>query len=117
MLYMDFSPDHGWSPPQIRPYGPLNLDPASSCFHYCPNVFEGLKVRRVLARRQHILTRPQAYLGPDGTPRLFRPQLNMERMVRSAERVALPVSTPGPSFPIHAHTNLVTTSHSTQMPC
>lgn len=74
MLYMDFSPDRGWSAPQIKPYGPLNLDPASSCFHYCPNVFEGLK----------------AYLGPDGTPRLFRPQLNMERMARSAERVALP---------------------------
>ena len=36
----------------------------------------------------------QAYLGPDGTPRLFRPHLNMERMVRSAERVALPVSDP-----------------------
>ena len=33
----------------------------------------------------------RAYRGPDGTPCLFRPQLNMERMVRSAERVALPV--------------------------
>jgi hypothetical protein len=53
MLYMDFSPDRGWSPPQIKPYGPLNLDPASSCFHYCPNVFEGLKVRPfLLAHRQ-----------------------------------------------------------------
>jgi len=36
----------------------------------------------------------QAYQGPDGTPRLFRPHLNMERMVLSAERVALPVRTP-----------------------
>jgi branched-chain amino acid aminotransferase len=44
MLYMDFSPERGWSAPEIRPYGPLNLDPACSCFHYCPNVFEGLKV-------------------------------------------------------------------------
>jgi len=44
MLYMDFSPESGWSPPEIKPYGPLNLDPACSCFHYCPNVFEGLKV-------------------------------------------------------------------------
>ncbi|KAI0297532.1 branched-chain amino acid aminotransferase II [Multifurca ochricompacta] len=74
MLYMDFSPERGWSQPQIMPYGPLNLDPASSCFQYCPNVFEGLK----------------AYLALDGTPRLFRPQLNMDRMVISAERVALP---------------------------
>ncbi|KAI0264978.1 branched-chain amino acid aminotransferase II [Gloeopeniophorella convolvens] len=74
MLYMDFSPERGWSAPEIKPYGPLHLDPASSCFQYCPNVFEGMK----------------AYLGADGTPRLFRPQLNMERLVRSAERVALP---------------------------
>jgi branched-chain amino acid aminotransferase len=44
MLYIDFSPESGWSPPEIKPYGPLNLDPACSCFHYCPNVFEGLKV-------------------------------------------------------------------------
>ena len=55
MLYMDFSPERGWSVPEIKPYGPLNLDPSSSCFHYCPNVFEGLKVRTtLLARRQGI---------------------------------------------------------------
>ena len=36
------------------------------------------------------------YLGPDHTPHLFRLDLNIERMVRSAERVALPVSTPTP---------------------
>ena len=35
----------------------------------------------------------QAYREPDCTPRLFRPQLNMERMLLSAERVALPVCT------------------------
>ena len=32
-------------------------------------------------------------MGPDGVPRLFRPMLNIERMWRSGERVALPVST------------------------
>ena len=32
----------------------------------------------------------QAYLGPDGEPRLFRPDKNMERMEMSAGRVALP---------------------------
>ena len=43
----------------------------------------------------------QAYRGPDGTPRLFRPQLNMERVVRSAERVALPGCTaPLSPFPL-----------------
>jgi hypothetical protein len=44
MLYMDFAPERGWSPPEIKPYGPLSLDPACSCFQYCPSVFEGMKV-------------------------------------------------------------------------
>ncbi|KAI0042133.1 branched-chain amino acid aminotransferase II [Auriscalpium vulgare] len=74
MLYLEYDPASGWSAPEIRPYGPLTLDPASSCFQYCTNVFEGMK----------------AYLGPDGVPRLFRPKLNMARMAKSAARVALP---------------------------
>ncbi|KAJ3476897.1 hypothetical protein NLI96_g10841 [Meripilus lineatus] len=74
MLYVTYEPEVGWSAPEIKPYGPLTLDPASSCFQYCPNVFEGMK----------------AYTGPDGKPRLFRPELNMARMRRSADRVALP---------------------------
>ncbi|KAF6758775.1 aminotransferase [Ephemerocybe angulata] len=76
MLIVNYDPEHGWGTPEIKPYAPLVLDPMSSCFQYCPNVFEGMK----------------AYLGPDGEPRLFRPQKNMERLARSAERVALPVN-------------------------
>ncbi|KAF8055623.1 aminotransferase [Lyophyllum atratum] len=74
MLVVSYEPLTGWSAPEIKPYGPLSLDPASSCFQYCPNVFEGMK----------------AYIGPNGEPRLFRPQKNMERLTLSAERVALP---------------------------
>ncbi|KZT24372.1 branched-chain amino acid aminotransferase II [Neolentinus lepideus HHB14362 ss-1] len=74
MMVATFHPARGWSAPEIKPYGPLELDPASSCFQYCPNVFEGMK----------------AYLDPEGHPRLFRPDLNMARMRQSAERVALP---------------------------
>lgn len=74
MLIMSYEPITGWSSPEIRPYGPISLDPASSCFQYSTNVFEGMK----------------AYIGPDGKPRLFRPELNMARMERSADRVALP---------------------------
>ncbi|KAI0319907.1 branched-chain amino acid aminotransferase II [Amylostereum chailletii] len=74
MLLMTFSPSTGWSAPEIKPYGPLSIEPSASCFQYCPNVFEGMK----------------AYLGPDGQPRLFRPHMNMARMKRSAARVALP---------------------------
>ena len=76
MLVTEFAPETGWSAPVIQPYQNLSLDPASSCFQYATSLFEGMK----------------AYLGPDGEPRLFRPELNMKRMKKSAERAALPVS-------------------------
>ncbi|KAF8870593.1 branched-chain amino acid aminotransferase II [Gymnopilus junonius] len=74
MLVVNHDPVHGWSTPEIKPYGPLAFDPMASCFHYCPNIFEGMK----------------AYIGPNGEARLFRPEKNMARLARSAERVALP---------------------------
>ncbi|KAF8525119.1 branched-chain amino acid aminotransferase II [Hysterangium stoloniferum] len=74
MLLVSYDPVCGWSAPEIKPYGPLSLDPISSCFQYCPNLFEGMK----------------AYLGPDNKPRLFRPDMNMARMTSSTARVALP---------------------------
>lgn len=65
----------GWSAPELRPYGPLSLMPTTSVLHYATECFEGLK----------------AYRGSeDGKLRLFRPELNCARMVRSAERVSLP---------------------------
>ncbi|TFK18894.1 branched-chain amino acid aminotransferase II [Coprinopsis marcescibilis] len=78
MLTVEYIPSIGWGAPQIRPYANLELDPMSSCFQYCPNVFEGMK----------------AYLDADGTPCLFRPNLNMARMVMSAARMALPPFNP-----------------------
>ncbi|KAH0832270.1 aminotransferase [Lanmaoa asiatica] len=74
MAIASFHPASGWSPPEIKPYAPLTLDPASCCLHYCANVFEGMKV----------------CLGPDGKARLFRPDMNMRRLERSAARLALP---------------------------
>lgn len=40
----------------------------------------------------------QAFVGPDGVARLFRPDLNMQRMIRSTDRVALPVRSPLQKF-------------------
>jgi len=74
MLISHYDPVNGWSAPEIKPYGPLSIDPASSCLQYATNIFEGMK----------------AYLGADGKVRLFRPYKNMERLARSAARVALP---------------------------
>eukprot|EP00039_Didymoeca_costata_P013009 m.191848 g.191848 ORF g.191848 m.191848 type:complete len:411 (+) comp15649_c0_seq2:184-1416(+) len=74
MLLVDFKDGQGWSNPVIQPYGNFAMDPAAMVFHYGLEVFEGLK----------------AYKGTDGKVRLFRPDLNMERMNRSAARLALP---------------------------
>jgi len=74
MVMVSYNPLTGWGTPEIKPYGNISLDPASSIFHYSTSVFEGMK----------------AYVAPDGTARLFRPELNMARMKRSVARIALP---------------------------
>ena len=45
MLVVNYDPKIGWCAPEIKPYGPLSFDPMSSCFQYCSNVFEGMKVK------------------------------------------------------------------------
>jgi branched-chain amino acid aminotransferase len=74
MIVATYDPEIGWSAPEVKPHGPITLDPACSCFQYGGNVFEGMK----------------AYLGPDGKARLFRPDMNMRRLERSCARLALP---------------------------
>jgi branched-chain amino acid aminotransferase len=74
MFEVDWQSDKGWINPQIKPYQPIALDPSASVFHYAFCCFEGMK----------------AYKGSKGEIRLFRPDLNMARLNRSAERIALP---------------------------
>ncbi|KAI5449543.1 branched-chain-amino-acid transaminase bat2 [Naganishia albida] len=76
MLVVHHDPARGWLEPEIRPYGPLELDPASACLHYAPALFEGMKAYRSAK--------------PGSKPVLFRPDMNMARMRRSAARVRLP---------------------------
>ncbi|KAJ6451315.1 aminotransferase [Mycena sanguinolenta] len=78
MLIMTYHPLTGWSAPEIKPYGPIPIDPASNCLQYASNVFEGMK----------------AILDPQGKPRMFRPKDNMERLLSSAARMALPTFDP-----------------------
>jgi branched-chain amino acid aminotransferase len=66
--------EHGWHDAQVRPYGPLSLDPATHVFHYAQAIFEGFK----------------AYAQPDGSLATFRPAANGARFNRSAARMALP---------------------------
>jgi len=65
----------GWHDSAIVPYGPFSLDPATAVLHYAQQVFEGLK----------------AYRHEDGTIWTFRSDQNAERMIRSAQRLALPM--------------------------
>jgi len=75
MLEIDWTAKDGWAAPVIKPFGDLNMHPASSCMHYAIQLFEGMK----------------AYRRPDGKVQMFRPDKNMERMHNSAERSSLPL--------------------------
>ncbi|XP_030767374.1 branched-chain-amino-acid aminotransferase, cytosolic [Sitophilus oryzae] len=64
----------GWQKPVIIPFENISLHPAAKVLHYAVELFEGMK----------------AYRGVDDKVRLFRPDLNMKRMNRSAQSSGLP---------------------------
>ena len=74
MVIAEWSEATGWADAELKAYGPLALDPATSVLHYGQEIFEGMK----------------AYSQPDGGVSLFRPTANAERFNRSAVRMALP---------------------------
>jgi branched-chain amino acid aminotransferase len=70
--------DGAWHDPRVVPYGPLSLDPAAKVLHYGQEIFEGMK----------------AYRGPDDGRHMFRPDMNVARFNRSAERMCMPTVDP-----------------------
>ena len=74
MVIAEWSENNGWGDAELKAYGPLSLDPATSVLHYGQEIFEGMK----------------AYRQPDGGVSLFRPEANAERFNSSARRMALP---------------------------
>ena len=74
MVDICWSERGSWHRPRVRPYGPIELDPAAAVLHYAQEIFEGLK----------------AYRHEDGSIWSFRPTANAARMQRSARRLALP---------------------------
>jgi len=70
---MDFI-DGKWQEPVIEPFKELHMSPASLVLHYGQSIFEGMK----------------AFRNKDGDVTLFRPEMNIERMNRSAERMCMP---------------------------
>ena len=73
MFLMDYARS-AWRDARIEPYRDLKLDPAAKVLHYNQEVFEGLK----------------AFHQEDGGIALFRPDLNIRRLNRSARRMVMP---------------------------
>jgi branched-chain amino acid aminotransferase len=76
MISIQWSKEDGWTHPDLLPYGPISLLPSATCLHYASECFEGLKAYRDATEI--------------GRFRLFRPELNMQRLERSAKRLVLP---------------------------
>ncbi|HWI41214.1 MAG TPA: branched-chain amino acid aminotransferase, partial [Verrucomicrobiae bacterium] len=74
MFIAEWKAGRGWGDARIEPYAPFLLDPACLVFHYAQEIFEGLK----------------AYRRGDGSPVLFRPEMNARRFNLSAERLCMP---------------------------
>lgn len=74
MISIRWNRAQGWYDAEVLPYGPLQLDPASSVLHYGQEIFEGIK----------------AYRHPNGEIVTFRPEVNARRFNESALRMALP---------------------------
>jgi branched-chain amino acid aminotransferase len=73
MFVCDFR-DGKWQQPQIKPYEPFLIDPSAKVFHYGQAIFEGMK----------------AYKTEQDEVWLFRPDQNLNRLNKSAVRMAMP---------------------------
>ncbi len=78
MFVMEWTRGEGWYDARIVPFENLSVHPASTMLHYGSEIFEGLK----------------AYRAADGSVRMFRPEENVARLNRSAERLGLPTIDP-----------------------
>ncbi len=74
MFIMNYTEGKGWYDARIEPYANLSFAPSCMVFHYGQEMFEGLK----------------AYMGADGKPRLFRPDMNAKRTNATNKRLCIP---------------------------
>ncbi|KAJ5232885.1 hypothetical protein N7468_005841 [Penicillium chermesinum] len=74
MVTVRWTVGNGWETPEVKPYQNLSIAPTASVLHYATECFEGMKV----------------YRGYDGKLRLFRPDLNGQRLNNSSQRSSLP---------------------------
>jgi len=74
MFLMSYDKDNGWHDAMIKDNEPFVLSPATLVFHYGQEIFEGMK----------------AYKWDDGRIFMFRPDMNIKRLNRSADRLCMP---------------------------
>ncbi len=74
MFLMEYNKPEGWHSPTIKPLENLSLHPGCLVLHYGQEIFEGLK----------------AFYGKNNKIILFRPEMNIKRFNRSAERMCMP---------------------------
>lgn len=74
MLIMDYK-DGAWQEPEIVPFAPIPMHPATSALHYGQSIFEGMKANRTV----------------NGDILIFRPNMNAKRFMESSERMCMPV--------------------------
>jgi len=86
MFEMDWDEERGWHDAKITPYAPIAMDPSCVALHYAQETFEGLK----------------AYRTATGAIKLFRPEMNALRMIKSNERLCMP------AFPVEMFVEAVT---------
>ena len=72
MFFMEYN--NGWQEPVIKKYEDLRLSPAAVVLQYAQTIFEGMK----------------AFKKINGEKVLFRPDQNIERFNRSAQRMCMP---------------------------
>ena len=78
MFEADWNIEKGWGKPRIVPFHDFVIHPFNTTLHYAQEGFEGLK----------------AYRDLKGKPRLFRPLMNAERLIRTGNEICFPTFDP-----------------------
>lgn len=73
MLVMDYK-DGVWHDPEIVPFEPLLMHPATSAIHYGQSIFEGMKANK----------------NENNEVLIFRPEMNAKRFTESCKRICMP---------------------------
>ena len=73
MFVADYA-DGAWSRGKIQPYGPIEIHPSAKALQYAVSGFEGFKAHKM----------------PTGECAVFRPEMNRNRLNRTAQRLMMP---------------------------